>query len=131
MWPVPARATETLTRETVRRAPAAALTGLTLMLTAGPALAASDPLGPREGAEPAEPMSLVAWVSLYVLLPVALVLVIAAIVWLPGAVKANRYRPNRPWLARPVWFAGPADPVAAVQSAQPGELPRGGAGGNW
>lgn len=106
------------------------MTAWTLLLAAGPALA-EDPLGPREGADPGEPLSLVHVGLLYVLLPLSIAAVIATIVWLPGAMKANRYRPTRPWLARPVWFAGPADPVAAVQSAAPGDLTRGGSGGNW
>ena len=106
------------------------MTAWTLLLLAAPALA-EDPLGPREGAEPGEPMDLVVVGLLYVVLPLTVFALVAAIVWLPGAVKANRYRPTRPWLARPVWFAGPADPVSAVQSAQVGDMVKGGSGGSW
>ena len=102
----------------------------TLLLLAGP-VRAENPLGPREGAEPGEPLDLVVAGLLYVVLPVTVFAIVAAMVWLPGAMKANRYRPNRPWLARPVWFAGPADPIGAAQSAQLGDIERGGSGGRW
>lgn len=115
----------------MRRAAAVILmTAWTLLLLAGPAFA-ENPLGPSEGAEPGESMDLVVAGLLYVVLPLTVFAIVAAIVWLPGALKANRYRPTRPWLARPVWFAGPADPVSAVQSAQVGDVVRGGSGGSW
>lgn len=118
-------------RRTVRAAAAAVVLACwTLLLTAGPALA-DDPLGPREGAEPEPPLDPVVVALLYVVLPVGLFLLVAALVWLPGAVKANRYRPNRPWLAAPVWFAGPADPHGALASASAGDDARGGSGGSW
>ncbi len=56
---------------------------------------------------------------------------IAALVWLPGVVRGNRYRPNRGWSAAPVWFAGPEDPVAAVEKAHSGGAGKGGASGSW
>ena len=68
---------------------------------------------------------------LYVIVPVLLVLVIAALVWLPGMARGNRYRPGRGWSAPPVWFAGPPDPAAAVESAEVEDIGRGGASGNW
>ena len=55
----------------------------------------------------------------------------AALVWLPGMAKADRYRPQRGWSAAPVWFAGPPDPVAAVETADAGADTRGGASGDW
>lgn len=70
-------------------------------------------------------------VALYVLVPLAIALVIAALVWLPGMVRHSRYRPGSGWSAAPVWFAGPPDPAAAVETAQTGDLPRGGASGSW
>lgn len=68
---------------------------------------------------------------LYVVVPVGLCLVISVLAWLPGAARRYRYRPQEGWTAEPVWFAGPADPVAAVEQAQPGDVVRGGAGGSW
>lgn len=70
-------------------------------------------------------------VALFGLVPLALLLTIAALVWLPGMVRGNRYRPSRGWSAAPLWFGGPPDPVAAVESAQTDDLRRGGAGGTW
>ena len=101
------------------------------LLTAGPALAANDNLGPREGADLGSGLSAGATILLFVLIPVAIVTVIAALVWLPGLVKAERYRPQRGWSAAPVWFAGPPDPVAAVETADAAGATRGGASGGW
>lgn len=113
------------------RAATAGLTGLvTVLLTAAPALA-KDPLGPSEGADPGKGLGVAGALLLYVGAPLTLVAVISAVVWLPGAVRVNRYRPNKPWTASPVWFAGPPEPVAAVQAAELGDVVRGGASGSW
>lgn len=106
----------------------AALT--TVLLTAGPAFA-DNPIGDAEGEDPGSSLGLVKTLLLYVGIPVASALVIFLVVWLPGAVSANRYRPAKGWHAAPVWFAGPADPVAAVQGAELGDVVRGGARGDW
>jgi len=64
-----------------------------------------------------------------------LALVIAAVVallaWLPGMVRGARYRPAQGWTAAPIWFAGPSDPVAALEQAGTGDAGRGGTGGHW
>jgi hypothetical protein len=70
-------------------------------------------------------------VLLYVLVPIAISVVISALVLLPEMRRRHRYRPQEGWSADPVWFAGPPDPVTAVAQAQPGDLVRGGAGGSW
>ena len=70
-------------------------------------------------------------VVLYVLVPLVIALVIAALAWLPGMVRSSRYRPGAGWSAPPVWFAGPPDPAAAVEAADTGDLNRGGASGSW
>lgn len=115
----------------VTRAATAGVTGLvTVLLTAAPALA-QDPLQESEGADPGKPLSVAGALLLYVVLPLAVAAVVSAIVWLPGARRANRYRPNKPWTASPVWFAGPPEPVAAVQAASVGDVVRGGASGSW
>ena len=70
-------------------------------------------------------------VVLYVLVPLLIALVIAALAWLPGMVRGSRYRPGAGWSAPPVWFAGPPDPAAAVEAAEAGDQNRGGASGSW
>lgn len=75
--------------------------------------------------------SIVRTVLLYVVVPALVLLSIAALAWLPGMVRSKRYRPREGWDADPVWFAGPADPVGAVETAETGDVVRGGAGGSW
>lgn len=75
--------------------------------------------------------SVVRTALLYVLLPVAIAGVLAALAVWPSLRNRYRYRPQEGWTADPVWFAGPPDPAAAVAQAQPGDLGRGGAGGSW
>ena len=115
-----------------RRARAACLGSalLTVVLMASPALAANE-LGTREGEQPGASLSTGSTLVLFVLIPAAILLGVAALVWLPGMVKADRYRPQRGWSAAPVWFAGPPDPVAAVETAEVGTTTRGGASGSW
>ena len=116
-----------------RRALAAYLGGLLLtgLLTAAPAYAVNDELGPAEGADLSSGISTTQAVLLFGVVPLAILLVTAALVWLPGMVKADRYRPQRGWSSTPVWFAGPPDPVKAVETADPGDVVRGGASGSW
>jgi hypothetical protein len=102
-----------------------------VVVTAGPALADRNPIGPSEGADPGAGLSPAATIALFVLVPAAIFATIAALVWLPGTLRGTRYRPTKGWDAPPVWFAGPPDPVAAVASAQPGDVVRGGASGSW
>ena len=110
----------------------AALASMSLvLLTAGPALADRNPLGPREGADPGSGLSAAATIALYLLVPLAIMAGIASLVLLPGLVRGARYRPAMGWDAAPVWFAGPLDPVTAVAEAEPGDVVRGGASGSW
>ena len=118
-------------RELVNRLLRASLAALPLvLLTAGPALA-DYPLGPSEGADPGAGLSPAATIGLYVGIPLAALLLVAALVWLPNVVGANKYRPGRAWAAAPVWFAGPVDAPAAVAAAEVGDVVRGGASGSW
>ena len=103
----------------------------TVLLTAGPAFADRNPLGPSEGAEPGPGLSAAATIGLFVLLPLAIIGLISALTLLPGLVRGTRYRPQMGWDAPPVWFAGPLDPTAAVTEAQPGDVVRGGGSGSW
>lgn len=104
---------------------------LTGLLTAVPAVAADYPLGPAEGEDREPGLGTVVTLALYLGLPLLVAALVFLVTWLPGAVSANRYRPGKAWPAEPVWFAGPPDPVAAVQSAEVGDVVRGGARGTW
>ena len=108
------------------------LTGAaTVLLAAGPALASGNPLGPAEGAEPGRGLGTAAALLLFIGGPLVLLILVGSAVLLPGLVRANRYRPAKGWSASPVWFAGPADPVTAVQDAVLGDVVRGGASASW
>ncbi len=120
-----------MSRHRARAASTASGALLIVLLTAGPVLAANTDLGPREGADIGSGLSLGATLLLFVLVPAAIMFGIAALVWLPGVIKADRYRPQRGWGAAPLWFAGPPDPVAAVETADPRDGGRGGASGSW
>ena len=102
---------------------------VTVFITAAPAFA-ENPLGNAEGADPGKGLGTVAALLLYVALPLLSLALIAAVVLLPG-VRAHRYRPAKGWNASPVWFAGPPEPVAAVQAAELGDVVRGGSSGGW
>lgn len=102
---------------------------VTVLITAAPAFA-ENPLGNAEGADPGKSLGTAAALLLYVALPLLSLALIAAVVLLPG-VRAHRYRPAKGWNASPVWFAGPPEPVAAVQAAELGDVVRGGASGGW
>lgn len=94
----------------------------------------NNPLGYDSGMAPAgadSGLGTAQALALFVLAPLLVVLTIALLVWLPGMVRGNRYRPARGWSAAPLWFGGPPDPAAAVETAQIGELTRGGASGSW
>ena len=107
-------------------------TALLLAACGGDDPAATNHLGWEEGAgPPAEGLTTLEAVLLYSVVPVVILLGVAALVWLPGMVRSSRYRPSKGWNAAPLWFGGPADPAAAVESAAPGDLVRGGASGNW
>ncbi len=113
---------------------AAVLGGTTLALAACGAgdSAATNHLGFENGVAPEEQgLTTLQAVLLYGVAPLAILLLVAAVVWLPGMVRSSRYRPTRGWNAAPLWFGGPADPAAAVESAQTGDLVRGGASGSW
>jgi hypothetical protein len=109
-----------------------AATAVALTACGGDDPAATNHLGFENGVAPeGQGLTTLQAVLLYGLAPLALLLLIAAVVWLPGMVRSSRYRPTRGWNAAPLWFGGPADPAAAVESAQTGDLVRGGASGSW
>ena len=102
-----------------------------LALTAQPAQAANERLGPMEGADLESGLTYGEGILLFVAAPLALLLLLAAVTLLPGASRRERYRPGRAWSAAPVWFSGPPEPVAAVETAEPVATTRGGASGSW
>jgi hypothetical protein len=113
-----------------RRAQAAAAALTALLLAA----CAYDPAAYPHGEQQTSTTdgSVLRTVAIYVLLPLAVSGLIAALVWLPGVVRGRRYRPQQGWSAAPVWFAGPSgDAGAAVEHAQTGDVTRGGSGGSW
>ena len=93
--------------------------------------ARTNSLGYEEGVAPVEGLTLLEGLAIYVLAPAAILLLVAAVVWLPMMVRSSRYRPGRGWNAAPLWFGGPPDPAAAVENAETGDLVRGGASGDW
>lgn len=108
---------------------------MALVATASLAACGSDQpgrqLGYEDGVAPSDGISLLEGLALYALAPLAILLTIFALVWLPGVVRSSRYRPGRGWTAAPLWFGGPPDPVAAVEQAEVGDVVRGGASGDW
>jgi hypothetical protein len=114
----------------IRRRHAVLLATVSVLLLAG---CAEDPAAYPHGTEASgwAAGSVLRAALLWVGVPLAVAAVVYALVWLPGAMRSTRYRPQEGWDAEPVWFAGPADPVAAVQQAQTGDVVRGGAGGSW
>ena len=113
----------------------ACLTGIAsaVLLTAcgGSDSARTNSLGYEDGVAPAPSLTFLESMLLYVVAPAAILLLIAAVVWLPGMVRSSRYRPGRGWAAPPLWFGGPPDPAAAVENAVVGDVVRGGASGDW
>lgn len=104
------------------------------LLSAGPALAEPNSnLGPREGADTSSGLTGGETLLLLVGLPFAFVIVVAFLFGVGSLARAERYRPGNDWSAPPVWFAGPHEPVAAVEAATQTSTAavRGGASGDW
>lgn len=94
--------------------------------------AQTNHLGFPDGVAPVEEgLTFLEGVGIYVLAPLTVLLLVAALAWLPTMLRTSRYRPGRGWKASPLWFGGPPDPAAAVESAETGDLVRGGASGDW
>jgi len=72
-----------------------------------------------DGEIPAEGISNVAVLLIFVGAPALLFLVIALLVMSPSMARGPRYRPGLGWWASPVWFNGPDDADAAVRHATP------------
>jgi hypothetical protein len=68
--------------------------------------------------------------------PLAIFLLLAALIFLPGGHKRPRYRPGQPWDHAPVWYephptGDHGSAHAALESGAPAAGPRGGARGTW
>jgi hypothetical protein len=70
--------------------------------------------------------------------PLAIFLLLAALIFLPGGRKRPRYRPGQPWDHAPVWYephplatGGHGDGHAALEAGAQAAGPRGGARGTW
>jgi hypothetical protein len=102
---------------------------LVAVVSASPALASDESIKPGHGIS--------TWLAilLYVGVPLAVFLVIAAFVWGPDLARRPRYRPgNRAWGWAPVWIGGPDNPDAALTGNPPESVRTargGGAGAGW
>ncbi len=67
----------------------------------------------------------------YIGIPVAFFLLLAALTYGPSARRRPRYRPTRDWRAEAVWFNGPVDPEAALGAAASVVVKGGGASASW
>jgi hypothetical protein len=99
------------TRNVVRAGAVCAITAVSLLATS-PAFAATRR---DDGDDPGEPMSRLAVLLIFGVLPVALFVIIALLVMAPSIARGPRYRPGLGWQAGPEWYGGPADADAAVQ----------------
>ena len=72
---------------------------------------------------------------IYVGVPLAVFLVLAALIWGPERAGRARYRPGvRDWEHPPVWIGGSSDPEAALSGTAPEtvrDVRGGGAGAGW
>jgi hypothetical protein len=115
------------TRRTARRLLSAGGAALAFVVVlAAPALAAKD-----DGEVHGKSLGTGLTIVIFVLIPLGAGLAIAFFAALPSMLRRPRYRPGRPWKHDPLWFSGPDDPDAALQSARPGATARGGASAEW
>jgi hypothetical protein len=99
------------------------------IVTAAPALAR------EEGEVPAKSLGVGLTILIFVGIPLAVLVVIAFLVYLPSMLRRPRYRPGRTeWSYRPVWVGGPSDPEAALAAVAPDAVVGvrgGGASARW
>ena len=70
-------------------------------------------------------------VLIYIGIPLAFFLLVAALTYGPSARRRPRYRPTRDWSADAVWFNGPPEPDRALASAHSDVVKGGGASASW
>jgi hypothetical protein len=102
-----------------------------LALSAVPAFAS----GEQEGIDPGKGLGLGVTLLLFIGVPLAVFVFIAALTFGPGVMRRPRYRPGyQDWAFRPVWIGGPDDPDGALTAASPEkviDVRGGGAGASW
>ena len=84
-----------------------------------------------DGEQPGAPLGVLATLGIFVGGPVAVTVVVTALVMLPTLVRGPAYRPARGWSGDATWFSGPDDAETAVREARVGAGTRGGARGSW
>ena len=105
------------------------MTATVVVVPALPAMAAEESVKPGPG--------LNTWLAIlvFVVVPVALYLVLAALIWGPDIARRPRYRPGlREWEHPPVWIGGPPDPDTALTRTPTDavvDVRGGGAGAGW
>lgn len=116
------------TRLAARLAVIATCMVVPVMVSAGPALAK---VKPDDGEVHGPSLGIGNTILLFVVIPIGVCLVIAALAVLPSALSRPRYRPGKPWDHEARWVAGPADSQAALTAAAPDPTARGGASAEW
>jgi hypothetical protein len=108
-----------------------------VLVTATPALAK---LKPDDGEVPGTPLGTGNTLLVFVVIPVGVFLVIAALSVLPSALSRPRYRPGKPWDHDAAWIGDPMELPPAIPPS--GDAPaitgtdteptaRGGASAEW
>jgi hypothetical protein len=95
-----------------------------VLATAGPALAK---IKPDDGEVNGPSLGIGNTLLIFVVIPVGIFLVIAALSLLPSALSRPRYRPGKPWEHDAAWIGDPMEPPPA--DAEP--TARGGASAEW
>lgn len=114
-----------------RLAHALALSPVLLPLVAAPAFAV-----PPEQWPETEPVSMLDFLMVLVLIPLVLTVVIALLTYVPAFVKGDRYTPGRSWRSENEWFGGPQAGLDAADRTDPKQIEdskvdRGGASARW
>ncbi|MDF9716349.1 hypothetical protein INN71_15820 [Nocardioides sp. ChNu-153] len=122
--PRPARRTS---RGTVRRVAVLAAAPALAVLAAGPAHA-DVPLGWDPAQESVDPLH-VLW--LLVGIPLGLILLIAAAVYLPAIARGKDVRPGAAHAVEAEWFGGPRRAPEELAAPDTEESQAGGASGRW
>jgi hypothetical protein len=99
-----------------------------VLMSAGPALAK---VKPDDGEVPGPSLGLGNTILLFVVVPIGVFLIIAALAVLPSALSRPRYRPGKPWDHEARWVAGPGEPQAAIATTASDPTARGGASAEW
>ena len=102
-----------------------------LPLAAGPALAA-----PPEAWPDTEPVSVVSYLLVLLVIPLGLFLLIAVLASVPKMVRGDGYTPGLAWRNESEWFGGPKDGIEAADRGETKAIEgesadRGGASARW